>query len=417
MTGRTGVDEDRAIADLRELAKFGKLGTGVSRAAMTDIDMEARQWLRRRMMESGLDAVIDGVGNVYGRAPGAKTSVIVGSHSDTVPRGGWLDGAMGVIFGLEIARARRETHPGAAVGVDAISFADEEGTFLACLGSRSFCQALSDKELEEARNGAGETLPQRLAQLQLAGTGLARVDPSRHRAYFEAHIEQGPRLIDSRIDVGVVSGIVGLRRHRVRFEGQADHAGTTPMATRRDAAFALFGFATAAAERFRAVGSAESVWNFGVVNVRPGAANVVPSEAELVVEFRDLETRVMERMEQALLELARASDGAGGVAISSTLIASIAPTAMDERLIAKITAAARAEGASSLRMQSGAGHDAMILARRVPAAMLFVPSIGGRSHDISEDTDEADIRRGLRVFAAAVESTIEALGPEGEGAL
>jgi N-carbamoyl-L-amino-acid hydrolase len=159
------------------------------------------------------------------------------------------------------------------------------------------------------------------------------------------------------------------------------------------------------------------VWNFGIVHVRPGAANVVPSEAELVVEFRDLATPVMERMEEALLELARERDGADGVAVSSTLIASIAPTAMDERLIAKIAAAAQGQGVSSLRMQSGAGHDAMILARQIPAAMLFVPSIGGRSHDISEDTDEADIRRGLRVFAAAIETTLEGLGPDGEGAL
>ena len=412
-----GVDEDRAIVDLRELAAFGKLGTGVSRAAMTDIDIEAREWLQRRMAESGLDATIDGVGNVYGRAPGAKASVILGSHSDTVPRGGWLDGALGVIFALEIARARQATHPGAAVGVDAISFADEEGTFLACLGSRSFCEALSDAELAGARNGMGEALPQRLAQLRLAGRDLARVDPARHRAYFEAHIEQGPRLVDSRIDIGVVSGIVGLRRHRVHFQGQADHAGTTPMAVRRDAAFALFGFATEVAGRFRAAGSADSVWNFGVVNIRPGAANVVPSEAELVVEFRDLETPVMARMEQALLEVARARDGADGVAVSSTLIASIAPTAMDERLIARIATAAGVHSASSVRMQSGAGHDAMIMARRIPAAMLFVPSIGGRSHDISEDTDEADIRGGLRVFAAAVEATIEALGSDGGGAL
>jgi N-carbamoyl-L-amino-acid hydrolase len=412
-----GIDEDRAIADLHRLARFGKCGTGVDRLALTDADIAAREWLRGRMAEAGLDASIDRLGTVYGRAPNAKASVLLGSHTDTVPRGGWLDGALGVIFALETARAWRAAHPSAAVGVDAISFTDEEGTFHACLGSQAFCGDVAEADLAPARNAAGESLLARLAELELSGRAAARLDPRRHRAYLEAHIEQGPRLINDGVDIGIVTGIVGVRRHRVRFEGQADHAGTTPMAMRRDASFAMFRFATEVAARFRAVGTAESVWNFGVVSVKPGAANVVANEAEVVTEYRDLSPAVIDRMEAALLDLLRERDGEGGVAVSANMIGAIAPTAMDERLIAKFAAAAEGEKASFRRMQSGAGHDAMILGRRIPAAMMFVPSIGGRSHDISEDTDEADIRRGLRVFARAVEMTLEALGPDGDGAL
>jgi len=412
-----GLDEDRAIDDLRALARFGKFETGVDRPAMSEADLEAREWLRNRMAQAGLEASIDGLGNVYGRAPKARVSILLGSHSDTVPRGGWLDGALGVIYALEVARTRLTAFPNAVVGVDAISFSDEEGTFLACAGSRSFCAALAPGDLERARNASNEALSERLAHHGLSRRGKALLDPLRHRAFIEAHIEQGPRLIEQGLEIGVVSGIVGLRRRRVRFQGQADHAGTTPMTMRRDAGFAMFSFACAAAEGLRSAGSPDSVWNFGVAEVKPGAANVVPQEAQIVVEYRDLSRDVMQRMDEALVGLVAVRDGAAGVRVSSEMIGAIEPTAMDERLIERLEAAALAEGAKSQRMQSGAGHDAMIVGRRIPAAMLFVPSIGGRSHDISEDTDEADIRRGLRVYASAVETMIEMLSPDGQGAL
>jgi beta-ureidopropionase / N-carbamoyl-L-amino-acid hydrolase len=412
-----GLDEDRAIADLRALAQFGKVGTGVNRPALTDADVAAREWLRDRMAEAGLAATIDGIGNVYGRAPSAHIALLAGSHSDSVPNGGWLDGALGVVFALEIARARRAAHPNAAVGVDAISFSDEEGTFLACSGSRSFCGALTPSDLHGARNAARESLTGRLDSLGWSTRPLARLEPERHRAFLEAHIEQGPRLIESGHHVGAVTGIVGLRRRQVRFEGQADHAGTTPMAMRRDASMAMHAFALSAAKELRAAGSPDSVWNLGVVLVRPGAANVVSDEAEIVVEFRDLSTAVIDRMDEALRALIDRTDGAGGVRTTSSIIGRIEPTHMDERLVAIVETAAAQENARSERMQSGAGHDAMIVGRQIPAAMLFVPSLGGRSHHVSEDTDEADIRRGLRVYARAAQSILEALAPNGRGAL
>jgi beta-ureidopropionase / N-carbamoyl-L-amino-acid hydrolase len=402
------VDEDRVIADLRSLAEFGKVGTGVNRPAFSEADLSARQWLFGQMRTAGLDVVIDGIGNVYGRSPGVEQSILVGSHSDSVPNGGWLDGALGVIFALEVARAVRGGRSRA--GIDVISFADEEGTWLACLGSRAFCEELTESALAGVRTKTGERLSNRLTEIGLRDRPLTRLDPHRHRAYLEAHIEQGPRLEVQAVDVGIVTAIVGMRRHLVHFRGRADHAGTTPMGMRRDAAAAMFRFATALADRLCAAGGADAVWNFGVVTVRPGAGNVVPAEAELMVEFRNPSAAMLEGMEAAFHAAVRDADGAHDVAVSSTPNASLEPTAMDPDLIDILAEAAVTSGASHVRIPSGAGHDAMILARRIPAAMMFVPSIGGRSHDISENTNEADIRRGFRVFAAACERLTRAGG-------
>jgi beta-ureidopropionase / N-carbamoyl-L-amino-acid hydrolase len=395
------VDEDRVIADLRSLAEFGRVGTGINRPAFTEADLAARQWLFGQMQAAGLDAVIDGIGNVYGRSPSVEQSILIGSHSDSVPNGGWLDGALGVIFALEVARAVSGGR--SRTGIDVISFADEEGTWLACLGSRAFCGELTDSALAGVRTKTGEQLSDRLRETGLRDRPLARLDPHRHRAYLEAHIEQGPRLEAEAVDVGIVTAIVGMRRHLVHFRGRADHAGTTPMAMRRDAAAAMFHLATALADRLCAAGGADAVWNFGIVTVRPGAGNVVPAEAELMVEFRNPSAAMLERMDETFLAAVRAADGAHAVAVSSAPNASLEPTAMDPDLVDILAEAAAASGATHVRMPSGAGHDAMILAPRIPAAMMFVPSIGGRSHDISENTNEADIRRGFRVFAVACE--------------
>jgi N-carbamoyl-L-amino-acid hydrolase len=396
------LDEARVMSNLRTLAQFGKLGTGVDRPAFTDADVAARHWLVEQMQDAGLQAAIDGVGNVCGRSANVDRSVLIGSHTDSVPRGGWLDGALGVIFALELARVHR-------VGIDVVSFADEEGTWLPCLGSRCFCGELSQADLADISSKTGERLLDRLAQLGLRDRPLSRLDPLRHRAYLEAHIEQGPLLETKSIDVGIVTGIVGLRRYVVHFGGRADHAGTTPMSMRRDAAFALFKFATDLTDRLHGAAGTDSVWNFGSVGVRPGAANVVPAEAELTVEFRDLSPAVLARMDSEFHAAVRAADGALDVAVSGVPNGALEPIAMAMDLVGVLGEAATEADASHLRMPSGAGHDAMILARRIPSAMLFVPSIGGRSHDIAEDTSEADIRRGFRVFAAAAAKVIAGL--------
>jgi N-carbamoyl-L-amino-acid hydrolase len=396
------VNGKRLIDDLRRLAEFGRFGSGVDRVSFSAPDLEARAWLRERMQAAGLDAAIDRVGNVRGVTRQSRRAVVIGSHTDSVPKGGWLDGALGVMYGLEIARSRLESAQVDTLGVDVVSFQDEEGTYLSCLGSRSFCGDLEESAIAQAKSQGGESLPAALARARYDGTAWQR-DPARHVGYLEAHIEQGPRLEAEGLRIGVVTGIVGIRRFRITAKGQADHAGTTPTAMRRDAARPLFELAHRVHTAFPELGSPETVWNIGVVHVRPGAANVVPSEADMVVEFRDTALSVLDRIEATLLGWVAALDGRAGVQVAAQPLSRIPPTLMSEPLEALIETVATARGVRSMRMPSGAGHDAMIVGRVMPAAMVFVPSIGGRSHDIVEDTTEADIVLGCEVLADVVE--------------
>ena len=398
------IDPARLMGDLRALAEFGKVGTGVDRTAFSKPDMEARRWLRRRMEEAGLVARIDGVGNVVGRAPGNGPAVLIGSHTDSVPKGGWLDGAMGVIYGIEIARAALESGGlGDAPAVDVVGFQDEEGTFLALLGSGSLCGEIGADHIAAARNIEGQSLADALDAHGLAGVVPEHLEEGRYAGYLEAHIEQGPRLEASGKRLGIVTGIVGIRRFNVVFDGQADHAGTTPMNLRKDAGAAAVTFAADVLGVFPGLAEENTVWNIGAATFEPGAANVVPSRATLSVEFRDTSTAVLDTLAAHVAKLAADAARALGVTATIEPTAAIAPAIMDDALAAHLAAAAAELGIDFMRMPSGAGHDAMMMARHLPSAMLFVPSIGGRSHDIVEDTDEADIVLGCQVLAKCVE--------------
>jgi len=401
------INYPRLLADLRHLATFGQVDSGVHRLSFTSVDQEARHWLLRRMTEAGLDARIDGIGNVYGRTRGVTKAVLIGSHTDSVPKGGWLDGALGVLYGLEIARACLEAGSQTDLGVDVISFADEEGTYRALAGSLSFCGQLSEAEIDAAKNQQGKNLREALSEAGYAGRPRLILDPSRHVAYLEGHIEQGPRLEIEGKRIGIVTGIVGIRRCHVTCTGQADHAGTTPMHLRKDAGSALIKCCYDLIQRFEKVRGPHSVWNFGHVVFEPGAGNVVPSSARVLIEFRDVSEGTLDRMQAEIQAAAALANGQGGVGVQATELIRISPAEMDSHLATMIEAAARGRGASTLRMPSGAGHDGMVLTRHAPTAMLFIPSIGGRSHDITEDTDEADICLGIDVLADTVQMLTE----------
>lgn len=399
------INDRRLLADLRRLAEIGKFKTGVDRVAFSAPDIEARLWLMGRLAEIGLESSTDCYGNVLGKWPSVEKAVLVGSHTDTVPRGGWLDGALGVVYGLEIARAFREANLDRRIGVDVISFQDEEGTYLPCLGSKSFCGTLQSEDLEAARSVDGERLTDALERAAFRGEPM-RMDTSRYLGFLEAHIEQGPRLINSETQVGVVTSFVGIRRMNIQFEGRADHAGTTPMNMRQDAGAVLFRLAVWVSERFSSLGGPDTVWNIGNVVLEPGAANVVPSRAQLTLEFRDSETDVLNRLEAAVNEHLNQLGRQAGLSTVSKLTARIPPARTDEGLCEALSWSVRENASEPMMMQSGAGHDCMILAKVMPSSMMFIPSIGGRSHDIDENTDDADIVFGCQVLANAVERLI-----------
>jgi N-carbamoyl-L-amino-acid hydrolase len=394
------INGKRLLADLRELAGIGAYKTGVDRIALSPKDIEARRWLVGKLEAAGLQASMDRVGNVLGRDPNAKKAILIGSHTDTVPKGGWLDGALGVGYALEIARSAIEANEPHATGVDAISFEDEEGTYLPFLGSRSYFGDLDDKEIAAAKSKDGASLAAALATIA-AEPPPHRFDAKREVCYLEAHIEQGPRMEAGGNRIGVVTGLVGIRRFRLVSHGAANHAGTTPMAMRKDAGAALIALAAGIGDDMRRLAAPDTVWNVGNMIFRPGAANVVPSEGEMLLEFRDIDGALMDRLEERFLaRVAEANRGAVTIDIEPT--ARLAPTALADNLGAAIAEAAIARSETPVSLPSGAGHDAMVVARYMPAGMMFIPSIGGISHDVTENTADADIVFGCEVVADAV---------------
>ncbi len=395
----TAIDGERMLADLDELTAIATCGRGVHRPAYTADDVRAREWLAGRMRDAGLRAEIDGIGNVLGRGAGPR-AVLAGSHVDSVPRGGRLDGALGVVAALEAARTL-------GGGVDVVSFADEEGTFTGTLGSRAFCGELPEGERAGLQSADGRRFEEALAATGWAGRPLARLDPGRHTAFVELHIEQGPVLEAGPERLGVVTGIVGIRRQRVVFTGRADHAGTTPPAHRRDAGAAALRYGAAFLDLIAARGGPDTVCNVGHVRFEPGAGNIVPARAEMLVEYRDLSDARLAELDEAVAALAGPIAQAAGVTVEVTRVIDERGTEMDARVIAALEGGAAAAGAPARRMPSGAGHDAMIVGRHIPAGMLFAPSIGGRSHSAEEDTDPAD----LVLAAQALTNAIAALAP------
>lgn len=402
------INGHRLLASLHELRKFGATGTGVVRPTFSDVDMAARAWLREQMAAAGLEAVVDGVGNVFGRSPNKGPALLVGSHSDTQPNGGWLDGAMGVMYGIEVAKALSEDPETAHLAVDAVAWSDEEGTYTSCLGSQSFVGGLTDDSMQD-RNSHGETVAEAIERVGLTATPKVRFDPGRQIGYLEAHIEQGPHLEEIGLLIGAVTSIVGIRGFEIIFTGEQNHAGTTPMARRADAGVAMFEFATRAREQIAAVAGPTTVWTFGVASVEPGAPSIIPGRARLVLQFRDADEQVLDAVTTAVLTLAATMNSEQPVKIDAAPGRSpIAATHMDENLRRHIEQAAEQRVSGQwTTMPSAAGHDPMVLSDFLPCAMLFVPSIGGVSHDFAEDSKEEDIVTGCQVLADAAASILK----------
>ena len=407
------IDGERLIADLKRLREFGAFGTGVVRTSLSPIDIESRHWLCGRLEDAGLDARIDGAGNVFGRSRNAAKAVIIGSHTDTQPTGGWLDGAMGVIYGLEVARALSQAPATKDRAVDVASWLDEEGRFCGCFGSLSFVDEAPAHALDslDSTDGTGLALRDALREAGLEGVAQERLDPERHIAYLEAHIEQGPYLEEEENRIGVVTSIVGSRNFTVEFEGEQNHAGTTPMSRRRDAAHAMTEFAHAVYREFPAAAGERSVWTIGEMVLEPNAVSIVPGKARLNLQFRDQDPAVLDRLESLARNLLARANGGPCDAVMHARKHHSVPAPMDAHLRSHLERAAERHAPGRwTSMPSAAVHDAQILARHLPSAMLFVPSINGVSHAFEEDTGEEDIVLGCQVLATATASVLAASG-------
>ncbi len=401
---------DRLLSDLHTLRGFGAHPPGVIRPSLSDADMAARRWLAQRKQDAGLQARIDGIGNVFGHSTASGRALLIGSHSDTQPTGGWLDGAMGVVYAIEVARALAEDENTSHLAVDTVAWIDEESTYLSCLGSRSFCGLVSAHERENARSESGVSLAHALAAAGLDGTPTLAPKDGRYLGYLEAHIEQGPYLEMQKLQVGVVSAIVGSRNFTVSFSGQQNHAGTTPMRLRRDAGRALMTFGHRLNEAFEAAASEKSVWTIGRVAFEPGTSSIIPGRANMHLQFRDPDDACLDALEGVANALvAQMNEEQKVDIVMEAYSPAIRPADMDPEFQRHLAAAAERHTATKwCHMPSAAVHDAMFLAQIMPSAMLFVPSINGISHDFTEDTSEDDIVMGCQVLTDAAAAILSA---------
>jgi len=398
----TCVDGARVLADLHALRGIGAYKTGVHRPTFSEPHMRALEWLAETLPEAGLTATIDGIGNVLGTSPKSGPKLLAGSHLESQNYAGWLDGPLGVVYALEAARIIN-SDPTQRGAVEVAAWCDEEGHFGHFLGSRSYVGRVSEADIDAARDRTtGRTMREALRDVGLAGRARVTAEAGRHVGYLEAHIEQGDTLESSGLAIGVVTSIVGIWQYRIGFVGEQNHAGTTRMAARKDAGLALARFCVAIDERFPALSGPRTVWTTGRITLDPGAPSIIPGGADMLFQIRDDDPAVIERLENLLRAMADEVIGQGRCSVTLERLRTGVPAMMDSTFQQSIAAASTAFAhGRSVRMPSGAGHDAQILATIMPAGMLFVPSIGGISHHWSENTADADIVTGAQVFADA----------------
>jgi N-carbamoyl-L-amino-acid hydrolase len=398
------IDAQRFLADLDHLRTIGTFRTGVHRPTYSQDDMRARHWLAERLMALGYRAEIDGIGNVFGWCPGPGKKLLVGSHIESQNEAGWLDGALGVIAGVALARA--------GLAVDVAAWADEEGHYLGFPGSRSFIGELDEAEIDAASGRyTGTPLRKALADAGLAGRPRVTIPQGRHVGFLEMHIEQGGTLDRAGEQIGVVTGIVAIWQYRIIVTGQQNHAGTTTMAERRDAGAAAVRLLSAIEREYPTVAGPRSVWTAGRITLDPGAASIIPGRAEILFQHRDVEVPVLERMQATLERLVAEENQRGPCQAVVQIVARATPALCDPDFMDALAAAAEEVAPGRWRrMPSGAGHDAQYLARKMPAAMLFVPSINGISHHWSEDTKREDLVAGCEVLARAARAILAKAG-------
>ncbi|MET4635831.1 Zn-dependent hydrolase [Kaistia defluvii] len=411
MRNNLPIDETQLWDDLMALAELTDPGRPWTRRAFTPMFLEGRAFVARRMQEAGLAIRLDAAGNLIGRREGRfpdHKTIVIGSHSDTVPDGGRFDGTAGVMAGIAVARSLQQDgaeldHPFEVIDC----LAEEVSIFgLSCIGSRAVAGLLTPEQLERPEPDTGEVLRDAIDRMGGDVAYLAEARRDDIAAYLELHIEQGPILQDERCDIGIVTAISGITRLEIVIEGRADHAGTTPMNLRQDAlagaAAAVSVIAKDASRRAKA-GHGHFVATVGEFRVEPNAANVVPSRVTLLVDARAEERSFMEGFVAELRPLIlRAMSGTGARITEFRAISDNRPALSDPLLLDVLEQSTEALGLAPRRMASGAGHDMAWFSRIAPSAMIFVPCKDGRSHTPEEWSEPGEIAAGAAVLLDAV---------------
>jgi beta-ureidopropionase / N-carbamoyl-L-amino-acid hydrolase len=401
------VNRERLLADLNALSKIGGLANGgVDRLAWSDADMAGRRWFADRLREAGLEPHTDSALNVFGRVRGSRGPfLLIGSHLDSVPNGGRLDGAYGVVAALEVLRTLAESKDPIADRVEIVAFSDEEGVrfSIGLLGSLALCGELPIDRLREARDLEGTPIDKVLPS---TGTALNRLVEAREHlpslaAFLELHIEQGPRMEAEGVDLAIVTGIVGVYREQVRVVGVQNHAGTTPFRLRRDAGQAAARAASGLRQLVQTIDD-QAIANIGVMRFIPGGVNVVPGEAALTLEIRHPDEAVVREIVKAFNHRLEQVCNEEGCEPETELLSWVPPAPMHMGQMETIEAVCRELSVTPARLWSFAGHDAAVLSRHVPTGMIFVPSIDGISHAPQEATADAHLVLGARALLRAV---------------
>src|ERR1019366_1641291 len=394
------INGERLLASLQELGRIGALeGGGVCRLALTDEDKAGRDWVVAQMRSLGMSVSVDGIGNVvglYGRQEDVPP-VMVGSHVDPVRTGGLYDGNYGVLAGLEAVRTLRDAGIRTRKPLAVAFFTNEEGSRFApdMMGSLVFEGGLPLASALETKGIDGSTVGENLERIGYRGsapTGVTKVD-----SYVELLIEQGPVLDIEKTTIGAVEGVQGISWTEFTIVGVSNHAGTTPMRLRHDAGHVAARVACFARELARELGG-DQVATVGSLTVFPNLVNVIPNRVVFTVDLRNTDEEILRSAEQRLWAFADEAAAAEGTQISRRSLARFEPVAFNAELVSLVECTARGMGYSVRRLPSGAGHDAQILARKCPAAMIFVPSVGGLSHNVREHTEPGDLVAGARVL-------------------
>jgi N-carbamoyl-L-amino-acid hydrolase len=399
------INGPRLMRQLEQLAEIGRTETNACcRLALTDDDKLGRDLVVSWMKELGMAVTIDPIGNIFGTRAGSRPDlapVMTGSHIDTVRTGGAYDGNYGVLAGLEVVatlnEAKQQTQRSLVVGV----FTNEEGARFApdMLGSLVYVGGMPLDEALDLKAIDGPRLGDELARIGY--DGKADLGAHKPHAFIELHIEQGPILDIEGVKIGAVENLQGISWQELTIVGQSNHAGTTPMYLRHDAGYVASAIATFVRDLTRKMGG-HQVGTIGKIDLIPNLINVIAARATITVDLRNTDEGLLQQAEYALATYLKELEQSEGVTITARRLARFEPVSFDTALADRIAHHAQALGLSQQRMTSGAGHDAQMLARICPTSMIFVPSVGGISHNPAEHTDQEDLIAGANVLLASL---------------